>query len=408
MNHVTLDYENLFSSAIERLKKEGRYREFTELGRKAGEFPKATAYDRNEDLTIWCSNDYLGMGQQRDVVNAMAETALKMGSGAGGTRNISGNNHPLVELEKELASLHQKEQALVFVCGYLANETTLSTLGKILDNCIIYSDACNHASMIEGIRLSNCEKHIFRHNDPNHLEQLLKQADPSRPKIIAFESIYSMDGDIAPIRKFCDLAEKYNAITYLDEVHAVGMYGPTGGGIAERDKLLDRIDIIQGTLAKAYGTMGGYIAANSKLIDVIRSYGNGFIFTTAVPPAIAAASLASVRHLKVSQIERIKHQERANTLRKRLIKEGFPVIINNSHIVPIKIGDPNLCRQASELLKEQHNIYIQHINFPTVPKGTERLRITPTPLHTNEMIDKLIRSLHSVFSQLELELKRAA
>lgn len=406
--NIPFNYNEVFSAAIERLKHEGRYREFTELGRKAGFFPKADDYNSQKEVTIWCSNDYLGMGQHPDVINAMSDTAVHMGAGAGGTRNISGTNHPLVELEKELATIHGKDNALVFVCGYLANETTLSTLAKILPDCVIFSDACNHSSMIEGIRLGKCEKHVFNHNDPEHLEELLKKTDPKRPKVIAFESVYSMDGDIAPIEAFCDLADKYGAITYLDEVHAVGMYGKNGGGITDRDNLKHRITIIQGTLAKAYGTMGGYIAADRILIDVVRSYGNGFIFTTAMPPALAAASLTSVRHLKESQTERQQHQERAATLQSRLLNEGFNVISNNSHIVPILIEDADLCRLASQKLQYEHNIFIQHINYPTVPKGEERLRITPTPLHTDAMMDELVTALKIVFNELGLILKQAA
>lgn len=397
------NYEQFFSGAIDALKQEGRYREFTDLGRHVGSFPKATNYSGHGEVTLWCSNDYLGMGQNPKVVDAMAETAKTMGAGAGGTRNISGTNRPLVLLEKELATLHNKESAIVFVCGYLANDTTLSTLSSMLPDCVIFSDMDNHASMIQGMRRSGVEKKIFRHNDVQHLEELLQSVDISRPKIIAFESVYSMDGDIAPIKEICDLADKYNALTYLDEVHAVGMYGPHGGGIAEREGLMERIDIIQGTLAKAYGVMGGYIAGDAKLVDVVRSYGPGFIFTTAIPPAMAGAALASVQHLKESQEERIKHQERASTLRKRLLDAGLPVIENNSHIVPVLVGDPNLCREASEILLNEYKIFIQHINFPTVPRGTERLRITPTPLHTDEMMDELVEALKEIFTRLNVK-----
>jgi 5-aminolevulinate synthase len=391
-------YETIFANAIQRLKDEGRYRQFTDLSRKVGEFPVAiNNSDHGKEVTVWCSNDYLGMGQHPDVIKAMAQAAYELGAGAGGTRNISGTNHPLVELEKELADLHQKEAALVFVCGYLANETTLSTLSTILPDCLIFSDEKNHNSMIQGMRLSKAEKHIFRHSDLVHLEELLAKADPARPKLIAFESVYSMDGDIAPIKEICDLADKYNAITYLDEVHAVGMYGPRGGGIAEREGLLDRVTVIQGTLAKAYGVMGGYIAASAQLVDVVRSYGSGFIFTTAMPPSLASGAAASIRHLKASNKEREGQQERASTLRRRLQEVGVPVMMSESHIVPVKVGNPDVCREISEILMKEYNIFIQHINYPTVSKGTERLRITPSPVHTDAMMDKLVDALSEVF-----------
>lgn len=401
-----LDYQKYFSDAIEKLKEEGRYRIFTEVERYVGQFPEAHDHTRNKDITIWCSNDYLGMGQHPDVINAIEEAARNSGAGAGGTRNIAGNNYEVIRLEKEIADLHGKEKALAFVCGYVANEATLSTLATIMPNAITYSDQMNHASMIQGIRAGRSEKHIFRHNDVEHLEELLKNSDINRPKIIAFESVYSMDGDIAPIEKICDLADKYNAITYLDEVHAVGMYGPHGGGIAERDGVADRITIIQGTLAKAFGVIGGYIAANATLIDVIRSYAPGFIFTTALPPSIAAAARTSIAHLKKSSLEREKQQERAERLKSMLRQCRIPFIDSPTHIVPVMVGDAELCRQASEILSDEYNIYVQYINFPTVPRGTERLRITPSPFHTDEMMEKLVDALCQVFDRLKI--KRAA
>jgi 5-aminolevulinate synthase len=399
---IMVDYEKYFVQAIDKLKDEGRYRVFTDLARYAGEFPLAKDHTRGKDVTLWCSNDYLGMGQHPDVIGAMEYAAKSMGSGAGGTRNIGGNNHAVVLLEQEIADLHNKEKALAFVCGYVANEATLSTLANVLPNVITYSDQCNHASMIQGIRAGGSEKKIFRHNDVEHLEELLKDSDPNRPKLIAFESVYSMDGDIAPIGKICDLAEKYNAITYLDEVHAVGMYGPRGAGIAERDGVMDRVTIIQGTLAKAYGVMGGYIAASEELIDVIRSYAPGFIFTTALPPSLAAAATASISHLKKSNWERERQQDRAERLKSMLRQCNIPFINTQTHIVPVMVGDPNLCRMASEILSDEYNIFVQHINFPTVPRGTERLRITPTPFHTDEMMEKLVEALCDVFDRLKI------
>ncbi len=400
------DYNKHFSEAIDKLKEEGRYRIFTDLARYAGEFPKAKDFIAGKDVTIWCSNDYLGMGQHPDVIKAIEEAARSMGAGAGGTRNISGNNHAVVQLENELADLHNKEKALAFVCGYVANEATLSTLSNILPDAVIFSDQLNHASMIQGIRAGKAERHVFYHNDVKHLEELLQKVDIKRPKIIAFESVYSMDGDVAPIKEICDLADKYNAITYLDEVHAVGMYGPRGGGIAEQEGLMERITIIQGTLAKAFGLMGGYIASNSGLIDVIRSYAPGFIFTTALPPSLAAGATASIKHLKKSDIERKKQQERAERLKSMLRQCKVPFIDNDTHIVPVMVGEANLCREASEVLSDEFNIYVQHINFPTVPRGTERLRITPTPLHTDEMMERLVDALCVVFDRLKI--KRAA
>jgi 5-aminolevulinate synthase len=397
-----IDYSKYFTAAIDKLKDEGRYRVFTDLARYAGEFPMAKDYSKDKDVTIWCSNDYLGMGQHPDVLNAIETAAKNMGAGAGGTRNIAGNHHAVVLLEQELADLHQKERALAFVCGYVANEATLSTLANVLPNAITFSDQDNHASMIQGIKAGRSEKQIFRHNDVAHLEELLQKSDPSRPKIIAFESVYSMDGDIAPIAEICDLADKYSAITYLDEVHAVGMYGPRGGGIAERDGVAHRVTIIQGTLAKAYGVMGGYIAASAALVDVIRSYAPGFIFTTALPPSLASAATASIRHLKNSNVERERQQERAERLKSMLRQCNIPCINTKTHIVPVMIGDPNLSREASEILSDEFNIFVQHINFPTVPRGTERLRITPTPFHTDEMMEKLVEALCVVFDRLGL------
>ncbi len=401
-----VDYNKYFSDAIDKLKNEGRYRVFTDLARYAGKFPMAKDYSAGKDVTIWCSNDYLGMGQHPDVIRAIEEAAKEMGAGAGGTRNIAGNNHAVVALEHELADLHNKERALAFVCGYVANEATLSTLAKVLPNAITFSDQCNHASMIQGIKAGNSEKKIFRHNDVAHLEELLQSSDPSRPKIIAFESVYSMDGDIAPIKEICDLADKYNAITYLDEVHAVGMYGQRGGGVAEREGLMDRVTIIQGTLAKAFGVMGGYIASDASLVDVIRSYAPGFIFTTALPPSLASAATASIRHLKKSNVERESQQERADRLKSMLRQCNIPFINTATHIVPVMVGDPDLCRQASEILSAEFNIFVQHINFPTVPRGTERLRITPGPFHTDQMMEELVDALCSVFDRLEI--RRAA
>jgi 5-aminolevulinate synthase len=400
------NYQKYFTDAIDRLKAEGRYRIFTEVERYVGQFPEARDHTRGKDVTIWCSNDYLGMGQHPEVIKAMEDAARNSGAGAGGTRNIAGNNYEVIRLEEEIADLHGKEKALAFVCGYVANEATLSTLATIMPDAVTYSDQMNHASMIQGIKAGRSEKHIFRHNDVGHLEELLKQSDINRPKIIAFESVYSMDGDVSPIGKICDLADKYNAITYLDEVHAVGMYGPRGGGIAERDGVAERVTIIQGTLAKAFGVIGGYIATDATLIDVIRSYAPGFIFTTALPPSIAAAAKTSIRHLKTSSIEREKQQEKAERLKSMLRQCKVPFIDSETHIVPVMVGEANLCREASELLADEYGIYVQYINFPTVPRGTERLRITPGPLHTDEMMEKLVEALCRVFDKLKI--KRAA
>jgi len=405
-----MNYNAFFTDALARLHDERRYRVFADLERLAGRFPRAVWHSPQgpRDVVVWCSNDYLGMGQHPKVIGAMVETATRMGTGAGGTRNIAGTNHPLVDLEHELADLHRKEAALVFTSGYVSNETGISTLVKLLPNCLIFSDAWNHNSMIEGVRQSGAEKRIFNHNDADHLEELLKAADPARPKLIVFETLYSMDGDVAPINRICDLAERYGAMTYADEVHAVGMYGPRGGGMAEQQGAMARIDVLEGTLAKAFGCLGGYIAGSSALVDAVRSYAPGFIFTTALPPAVCAAAAAAIRHLKTSSYERERHQQRAARTKAVLLAAGLPVMHNDTHIVPLFVGEPDKCKEATDLLLQDHGIYIQPINYPTVPKGSERLRITPSPYHDDVLIDRLAEALVDVWERLGLPLKARA
>jgi 5-aminolevulinate synthase len=405
-----MNYDAYFSDALARLRDERRYRIFADLERLAGRFPHAIWHSPQgpRDVIVWCSNDYLGMGQHPKVIGAMVETAARMGTGAGGTRNIAGTNHPLVDLERELADLHRKEAALVFTSGYVSNETGISTIAKLLPNCLILSDQLNHNSMIEGVRQSKCEKQIFRHNDMAHLEELLRAADPKRPKLIVFETLYSMDGDVAPINRICDLAERYNAMTYADEVHAVGMYGPRGGGQAEHQGAMARVDVIEGTLAKAFGCLGGYITASAALCDAVRSYAPGFIFTTALPPAICAAATAAIRHLKTSSFERERHQERAARVKAVLNAAGLPVMPSDTHIVPVFVGEPEKCKEATDLLLAEYGIYIQPINYPTVPKGSERLRITPTPYHEDALIDALAEALVDVWQRLDLPLRDRA
>lgn len=407
---VQMNYHKFFHDAINQLHAEKRYRIFADLERIAGSFPRAIwrSDGKSREITVWCSNDYLGMGQHAQVISALCAAAAGAGAGAGGTRNISGTNHYLVELESELADLHSKEAALVFTSGFVSNEASISTIARLLPNCLILSDALNHASMIEGIRRSGVEKKVFRHNDLSHLESLLKAAGPERAKLIVFESVYSMDGDIAPVEAIADLADRYHAMTYIDEVHAVGMYGQRGGGITDRDNLTHRIDIIEGTLAKAYGSLGGYITGPHSILDAVRCFAPGFIFTTALPPAIAAAATAAIRHLKQSQEERIMQQRQAQKTKDILVRAGFSVMSSQTHIVPLLVGDPDLCKKATDRLLEKHNIYIQPINYPTVPRGTERLRITPTPFHTDALIEALKDALLETWNALGIPLRQTA
>jgi len=402
-----VDYTRVFTQAIDRLHAEGRYRVFIDILRNKGAFPNARCFAGHngpKPITVWCSNDYLAMGQHPQVIAAMEEALHDVGAGSGGTRNIGGNTHYHVDLEGELADLHGKQGALLFTSGYVSNEATLSTLAKVLPGCIVFSDELNHASMIAGIRNSGCEKRVFRHNNLEHLEELLAAADPAAPKLIAFESVYSMDGDIAPIHAICDLADKYNALTYLDEVHAVGMYGPRGGGISDRDEAAHRLTIIEGTLGKAFGVMGGYIAADKMIIDVIRSYAPGFIFTTSLSPVLVAGALASVRHLKASSAERDGQQAAAAKLKALMADAGLPVMPSTTHIVPLMVGDPVKAKKVSDILLAEYGVYVQPINYPTVPRGTERLRFTPGPAHNEAMMRDLVDALVEIWGRMEMRL----
>ena len=408
---VSVNYDAVFEKAIDRLHAEGRYRVFIDILRNKGNYPNARCFAGHngpKDITVWCSNDYLCMGQHPKVITAMEDALHDVGAGSGGTRNIGGNTHYHVELEHELADLHGKDGALLFTSGYVSNDATLSTLAKVLPGCIIYSDELNHASMIAGIRNAGCEKRVWRHNDLAHLEELLAADDPEAPKLIAFESVYSMDGDVAPISAVCDLADKYNALTYCDEVHAVGMYGARGGGISERDEVADRVTIIEGTLGKAFGVMGGYIAADQKIIDVIRSYAPGFIFTTSLSPVLVAGVLASVRHLKVSSEERTAQHANAAMLKTLFADAGLPVMVSNTHIVPLMVGDPVKAKKISDILLAEYGVYVQPINYPTVPRGTERLRFTPGPQHTEAMMRDLTSALIEIWGRVEIRAAQAA
>ena len=401
-----MDYKAAFADALDKVRSEGRYRVFADLKRHRGRFPNATwtrPDGSTSEVVVWCSNDYLAQGENPVVLDAMKAAIDEAGAGSGGTRNISGTTRYHVELERELADLHGKESALLFTSGYVSNEASLSTLYKILPGLVVFSDALNHNSMISGIRGGRGPRHVFRHNDLAHLEELLAAADPAAPKLIAFESVYSMDGDIADIRGTVALAKKYGAMTYIDEVHAVGMYGPRGAGVCERDGVMAEIDIIEGTLGKAYGVMGGYIAADSVIVDAIRSYADGFIFTTSVPPAVAAGAVASIRWLKEHNEVRVKHQERAAALKARMEAAGLPVMPSVSHIVPVLVGDPVHCKLISDILLEEHGVYVQPINYPTVPRGTERLRFTPSPAHSDEMMDHLVRALEKLWVRCNIQ-----